>query len=54
MSVMDAMFARANAEDDSDKDIDVIVSGELITYSAMLRSEQSHHPTKEREWLSAM
>jgi hypothetical protein len=42
------------AEDDSDKDIDVVVGGELITHTAMLIGEYSAQPSKERGWLAAM
>lgn len=52
-SFMDTMMQEA-AEDDSNKDIDVIVGGELVTYTATLIGENSSRPAKERGWLSAI
>jgi len=51
-SMMDFMD-RQGAEDDQ-ADINVIVGGELITYTAQRVGEKSSKQAKERGWLSAM
>mgnify|MGYP000894175665 CR=1 FL=1 len=52
VSTMDLM--QKTDEDDSDTDVDVVVGGELITYTAMLPGEDSARPSKERGWLAAI